>query len=205
MSSKIFIAFSAVLALVTSASAQTGAGAFWRSLLLPGWGQHYASGGGGRFLAAEGALWLSYAALNRLAEVRADRFHAYAAERGGADSRGKGRRFLDDLGFYQSRVQHNQFARREDGPNAQLYAVGPDFDWEWDGDAARERYRGMRNESQLAKRQALYATGLIVANHLIAAIHAGRSVGKEPGHTAAVHAQLIPQPGGMRWSLVRRF
>ena len=205
MSSKVLIAFSSLLVLVTSAPAQTGAGAFWRSLLLPGWGQHYASGGGGRFLAAEGALWLSYAALNRLADVRADRFHAYAAERAGAYSRGKGRRFLDDLGFYESRVQHNQFALREDGPNAQLYPAVVAFDWEWDSDAARERYRGMRNDSQLAKRQALYATGLVVANHLLSAIHAARSVGKKPGATAAVHAQLVPQPDGVRWALVRRF
>lgn len=205
MSSKILIALAVTLALANSSSAQTGAGAFWRSLLVPGWGQRYASGDGGRFLAAEGALWLSYIGLNRLADVRADRFHTYAAERAGADSRGKGRRFLDDVGFYDSRVQHNQFALREDGPSAQLYAVGPEFDWEWDSDASRERYRSMRNDSQLAKRQALYATGLVAANHLLAAIHAARSAGKEPGASAAVHAQIMPLLGGVRWSLVRRF
>ena len=106
-----------------TASAQTSAGAFWRSLILPGWGQHYANGGGGRFIAAEAGLWLGYLGLNRLADVRADRFHTQAAEYAGARSRGKGRQFLDDLGFYDSRLQHNQFALREDGPSAEAYTT----------------------------------------------------------------------------------
>jgi len=185
-------------------SAQTGAGAFWRSLLIPGWGQHYAHGGGGRFIVAEGALWIGHTVFNRLAAVRADRFHAYAAEHAGASSRGRGRRFLDDLGFYQSRIQHNQFALRSEGPNAELYGMDG-FDWEWDGEDARERYRSIRNDSQLAKRQALYATGLIVANHLLSAIHAARSVANDAPSSDAVSLQIGPIDGGVYGALLRRF
>ena len=38
-----------LLLLPAGASAGKGQGAFWRSLLVPGWGQRYATGGGGWF------------------------------------------------------------------------------------------------------------------------------------------------------------
>ena len=186
-----------------TASAQTSAGAFWRSLILPGWGQHYANGGGGRFIASEAGLWLGYLGLNRLADVRADRFHTQAAEFAGARSRGKGRQFLDDLGFYDSRLQHNQFALREDGPSAEAYTTVSD--WEWRSAEARERYRDMRNGSQLASRQALYATGMVVANHLLSAIHAARSLAPDAATAPPVEIGFAPRLDGFHWSLVRRF
>ena len=73
-----------------------------------------------------------------------------------------------------SRLEHNQFARYKDGPDAELYPVDADFFWEWDRDESRQRYRELRNASQHAQRQALYMTGLVVVNHLVAAIHAAR-------------------------------
>ena len=187
----------------TTASAQTSAGAFWRSLILPGWGQYYANGGGGRFIAAEASLWLGYLGLNRLADMRADRFHTQAAEYAGARSRGKERQFLDDLGFYDSRLQHNQFALREDGPSAEVYTALSD--WEWRSAEARERYRDMRNGSQLARRQALYATGMVVANHLLSAIHAARSLTPDAATEPPVEIGFAPRLDGFHWSLVRRF
>lgn len=187
----------------TTASAQTSAGVFWRSLILPGWGQYYANGGGGRFIAAEASLWLGYLGLNRLADIRADRFHTQAAEYAGARSRGKERQFLDDLGFYDSRLQHNQFALREDGPSAEVYTALSD--WEWRSAEARERYRDMRNGSQLARRQALYATGMVVANHLLSAIHAARSLTPDAATEPPVEIGFAPRLDGFHWSLVRRF
>lgn len=186
-----------------TASAQTSTGAFWRSLIFPGWGQHYANGGGGRFIAAEAGLWLGYLGLNRLADVRADRFHTQAAEYADARSRGKGRQFLDDLGFYDSRLQHNQFALREDGPSAEVYTTASD--WEWRKPEERERYRDMRNGSQLARRQALYATGMVVANHLLSAIHAARSLAPEAASEPSVEIGFAPRLDGFQWCFVRRF
>ena len=186
-----------------TASAQTSAGAFWRSLILPGWGQHYANSGGGRFIAAEAGLWIGYLGLNRLADVREDRFHIQAAEYASARSRGKGRQFLDDLGFYDSRLQHNQFALREDGPSAEVYTTLSD--WEWRSAEARERYRDMRNGSQLASRQALYATGMVVANHLLSAIHAARSLAPDAATEPPAEISFAPRLDGFHWSLVRRF
>jgi hypothetical protein len=63
-------------------------------------------------------------------------------------------------------------------------------------------------------RNALYLTGLVVVNHLVAAVHAARLDGdavedgaaveasSSPGHLA-LHWQLLP--GGARLALQRRF
>ena len=63
----------------------------------------------------------------------------------------------------------------------------------------------MRNESQLARRQALYATGMVVANHLISAIHAARSLTPQAVSAPSVEIGFAPKRGGFQWSLVRRF
>ena len=205
----IFLIF--LMALPSLGEAPSGKKAFWRSLLVPGWGQRYAGGSTSavRFL----TLWGGYFGFQRLGEVREDDFRSYAAEHAGARMEGKDDRFLDDLGFYESWLQHDQFARYEEGPNAMLYPEGAGYFWEWDGEASRRRYRELRNSSENAGRQALYMTGLVVANHLISAIHAARSAGRIEGaeqggmaerRRTGVEAGIDPR-GGMRVALVRRF
>lgn len=190
-----------LLLLPGSVSAGKAQGAFWRSLLVPGWGQRYAAGGGGRFFATELAFWGGYLGFERLGDVRREQYRTYAAEHAGARPEDKGGEYFDDLGFYQSRLEHNQFARYEDGPDAAVYPLGRDFFWEWDGDASREGYRQLRNSSASAGRQALFMTGLVVVNHLFSAVHAARVAGGE------VQTYLVPVPelGGAALLLVRPF
>ncbi len=197
-----WIAF--ILLLPSAAEAGKAQGAFWRSLLVPGWGQQYARGGGGGFLAAELVLWGGYWGFEWLGQVRRDRYEAYAAERAQARPEGKRDEYFDDLGFYASRLQHNQFARYEDGPDAELYSVAADFFWEWDRDESRQHYRQLRNASQHAQRQALYMTGLVVVNHLVAAIHAARVASAAPAQTGLV-PKVVVGPAGAAFSLVRYF
>ena len=190
-----------LLLLPAGASAGKGQGAFWRSLLVPGWGQRYATGGGGRFFAAELAFWGGYSGFERLREVRRDQYRAFAAAHADARPQGKDGEYFDDLGFYQSRLEHNQFARYEDGPEAAIYPLGRDFFWEWDRQASRERYRQLRNSTAGAGRQALFMTGLVAVNHLFAAIHAARTASGE------VRTDIVPVPerGGAALLLVHRF
>jgi hypothetical protein len=190
-----------LLLLPAGASAGKGQGAFWRSLLVPGWGQRYATGGGGRFFAAELAFWGGYLGFERLREVRRDQYRAFAAAHADARPQGKDGEYFDDLGFYQSRLEHNQFARYEDGPEAALYPLGRDFFWEWDRQASRERYRQLRNSTAGAGRQALFMTGLVAVNHLFAAIHAARTASGE------VRTDIVPVPerGGGALLLVHCF
>lgn len=193
-----------VLLLPGPAEAGKAQGAFWRSLLVPGWGQQYARGGGGSFLATELALWGGYWGFEWLGQVRREQYRAYAAERAGARPEGKGRDYFDDLGFYASRLEHNQFARYQDGPEAALYPVDADFFWEWDSTESRQRYRALRNASQHAQRQALYVTGLVVANHLVAAIHAARIASADQAQTGLM-PKVAVGPAGAAFFLVRHF
>ena len=190
-----------LLLLPAGASAGKGQGAFWRSLLVPGWGQRYATGGGGRFFAAELAFWGGYLGFERLREVRRDQYRAFAAAHADARPQGKDGEYFDELGFYQSRLEHNQFARYEDGPGAAIYPLGRDFFWEWDRQASRERYRQLRNSTAGAGRQALFMTGLVAVNHLFAAIHAARTASGE------VRTDIVPVPerGGAALLLVHCF
>ena len=194
-----------LLLLPVAASASKSQGAFWRSLLIPGWGQRYETGQGGRFFAAELALWGGYFGFERLGDIRREQYRAYAAEKAGARPAGKGGEYFDDLGFYQSRLEHNQFSRYEDGPNAKVYPLDRDYFWEWAGDTSRERYRSFRNSSTTARQQAVFMTGLLVVNHLVSAVHAARTA----GGAGDIRTTLVPifTPGRF-WvslSMVRRF
>lgn len=195
------------LALALPATADGGAGGFWRSLLIPGWGQQAQdqSSSAVRFAATEVALWVGYVGLRTIHDVRKTTYRTYASTHSGARTQGKNSLFFDDLGFYASQQQHNQFARVDDGPNAQLYPDSAEFSWEWDADSSRERYRTLRNSAQTMERNALYVTGAIVVNHLVAAIHAargGRSITQQ-AQALAVDWQL--QPDRMDLTLRRRF
>lgn len=150
--------------------------AFWSSLLIPGWGQIQTGQrpSGARFLAVEAALWSGFLGWQHVVGIRRDTYRTFAADRSGATTAGKGSGFFDDLGYYESRLQHNQFARVHEGADAHLYPDTPEFFWEWDDEAPRLRFRSLRNSAETAERNALYATGLVVANHLISAIHAAR-------------------------------
>ena len=181
------------LSMGVPASAEGGAGRFWRSLLIPGWGQHanHQSVPAIRFLVLEGALWATYAGLRGAYGIRRDTFLTHAASHAGAQTSGKSDVYLDDLGFYASQHQHNQFARVDDGPLAELYADTPEFSWEWDADASRKRYRELRNSAQTMERNALYVTGLLVVNHLVAAVHAARSGSGQEDEPAVAAAPLV--------------
>ena len=163
--------------LLTCGEAQAAGREFWLSLLVPGWGQlqRGSTTSGSRFMATEVALWAGYFGFKRLADSRQVNYETYAAERASAQSDGKDGQYFDDLGFYESRHQHNQFARVDDGPEAELYPDTVSFFWEWDGEASREQYRDLRNAAETADRNAVYVTGLVVFNHVAAAIHAVRS------------------------------
>ena len=185
----------ALCLLPATLQAQSPRQAFWRSLLVPGWGQHYAGGGGLRFAAAEVGLWAGYLGLRGLEQVRQNHYQSYAAQHAGARPAGKSSEYFDDLGFYQSRVQHDQYALYDEGPRAQLYPAGPEYSWEWDSEASRQQYRQLRNSSASAGRQALYTTGLVVANRVIAAVHAARLARRGKVNALSVELEVDPLRG----------
>ena len=113
----VFLVLVALLPLPAQrADAETSSRrAFWSSLLIPGWGQLKAGSGEGalRFFAIDVGLWAGFFGMQRVSDVRGEHYRTFAAEHAGARPRGKDRRYFDDLGFYNSRLEHNQFSRRE--------------------------------------------------------------------------------------------
>lgn len=194
--------------------------AFWSSLLIPGWGQRQVGSetSAARFLAVEAILWTGFLGWEHVASIRRDTYRTYAADHAGARAEGKDGEFIDDLGFYQSRLQHNQFARVDEGAEATLYPSTAEYFWEWDRDASRLRFRDLRNSAESADRNALYATGMVLANHLVSAIHAARTARDaalerpgESGHRGAPNRRLpldlalAARPGRFGAALVHRF
>lgn len=195
--------------------------AFWSSLLIPGWGQIQSGqpASGRLFLVTEAALWSGYLGWQHVGGIRRDTYRTYANDHAGAVTAGKSGGYLDDLGFYESRLQHNQFARVDEGADANLYPDTRGYFWEWDGEASRLRFRDLRNAAETAERNALYATGLVVANHLISAIHAARTarraqhpeggtVTRKPGAAAPrwpLQLEVAARPGRLDATFVRRF
>lgn len=197
----------AALLLSVPAGAESGAGGFWRSLVLPGWGQHAAgeSLAARRFLTTEAMLWLGYLGMQAVGDVRERNYRTYAATHAGARTEGKDGEYFDDLGFYASHQQHNRFARVDDGAQAELYPGTAEFSWEWDDEASRLRYRELRNGATGMKRNALYLTGLVVVNHLVSAVHAGRAMRLRDEAAGALSLDWRPSPGGAFLGLRRRF
>lgn len=199
----------AALLLAAPGSADSGAGGFWRSLVLPGWGQHAAGEGRAarRFLSMEAMLWLGYWGLQGVAGIREENYRTYAAAHAGARTGEKGEEYFDDLGFYDSHNQHNRFAKVEDGAQAELYPGTPEFSWEWDAETSRLRYRQLRNGAEGMKRNALYLTGLVVVNHLASAVHAARAMRLRAGEPsqAALSLDWRLSPRGAVIGLRRRF
>jgi len=188
--------------------------AFFRSLLVPGWGQRYGGGGTAAawFAGTELTLWGGYAGARWLAGVREDRYRSYAAVHAGARTSGKSGSFFDDMGFYASVQEHNEYAAYREGPHPGLYPNTPEFFWEWDSEASRRQYRHLHNEHGSMDRDALYLAGLIAFNHVAAAIHAARTV-RVPGGSdgagrpapPALRTTYDPGRGQARIVWVRRF
>ena len=196
------------LLMPSVASAGSPLSAFVRSLLVPGWAQ-YSNGNRAsatRFALAEGLLFAGYFGMTSVSSIREDNYRTFATEHAGASPQGKGGVYFDDLGFYLSQQQHDRFALVDDGPEATLYGSAPGNTWEWDDDDARKRYRKLRNSAQSAERNALFATGLIVVNHLVAAVHAARTADDAFATTPAWRLEPIVSQGVTQGvSLVRRF
>jgi hypothetical protein len=204
----LFIAILVVFSGSAPAMAASPFGAFVRSLLVPGWAQsgNNQSNAATRFLVAEGILWSGYFGMTAVSSIREENYRTYASAHAGASYQGKGGVYFDDLGFYMNQQQHDLFAL-VDGADEDLYGDQSDNTWEWDQDASRKRYRALRNSARSAERSALFATGLVLVNHLVAAIHAARTA-EGDGFSGAPAWRLEPFASRLitqGLSLVRRF
>lgn len=150
--------------------------AFFLSLMLPGAGQYYAGAreSAKTFLVADALLWGVFAAFRTHQGWREADYVAHATLHAGTDPSGRSDQYLEDLGEYASAAQYNEYAAGIEGPSAVLY--GGEADWEWDSEAPRQQYKGLRRSAWLAHTRTTYVIGGLALGRIVSAIHAARSV-----------------------------
>ena len=153
--------------------------AFLQSLVLPGWGQHYADSKTMMkvFIVSEVALWATYLGFTTWGNWLQDDYRTFAATHAGANISGKPRRYFVDIGNFDSIVDYNQAQLRGRDVRA-LYPVTEEFFWQWDDRENRRRYEDLRVRSDAAKNRAQLTLAVIFVNHLVSAIHATLAVHK---------------------------
>ncbi|MGC8653081.1 MAG: hypothetical protein ACP5US_03725 [Candidatus Kryptoniota bacterium] len=144
------------------------------SLIVPGMGELYA----GRYDAgkystiAEISLWIIYGAIEAYSnQVRNDAMN-YAHVFAGADINGKSGQFFVDIGNFLNTAEYNDKKIR-DGDYQKVYSE-PTYQWQWQSDADRQRFKGLRIKADQFLDYGRYTVAVIVFNHLFSALNAAR-------------------------------
>jgi hypothetical protein len=153
--------------------------AFLQSLLLPGWGQHYAESRGMTkvFIAAEVALWGSYLGFKLNSDWKESDYRDLAASHAGVDLNGKTAGYFFDIGIYDNLADYNQASLRDRDVRA-LYPDTEEYQWDWDSTENRIRFDGLRIKSDEANNNANLTIALIFVNHLVSALQSTLAVHK---------------------------
>jgi hypothetical protein len=148
------------------------------SFILPGAGEIY---GGSKtkgkiFIFSEASVWAGFFAFRTYGNWLKDDSRAYAASHAKVDLTGKTDDFFDQLSFYDSRDQYNQFALLYHRGEAKAYPEDDFWNWEWESRDSRLRYRDLKNRSKDASRRALYLVGLSIVNRIVSVVDAMKTV-----------------------------
>ncbi len=183
--------------------------AFAMSLIVPGTGELYTGSTlkSRIFMLAEVGGWASLISFKHLAKWREDDYRLLAAREAGADVEGKDERYFDVVGFYDSREEYNKVGGAFD-PSRPYYPDTEAYFWNWSSEAARERYRDLKNDSKSYYRNSDFALGFILVNHFLSAVDAYWSAkrhnrGIESGFSG-VDLQML-EDGGWQLTLNARF
>lgn len=149
----------------------------WRalgaSLLIPGWGQRYVGSNlkSKIFFGAEIGFWGALAVFKHEGAWREDDYKLLAQVEAGADLTDKDERFYDVVGFYESREEYNKLGGVYNR-DQQYYPDNSFYFWKWNSTEAQQRYRDLKNDSKTYYRNSDFVIGLLVANHVLAAVDA---------------------------------
>ncbi len=150
-------------------------GAFFRSLVLPGWGHYYTGSdhaGRGRIhtgadLALIGAGIGVTVHSNRIEQ----NFITFTKLRAGVDLADRGRAFRLAVGDFQSLDAYNDYQLRTRNWH-RLIEDTPENRWEWAAEEDRRNYREMRSRSDRYRNQVPAIAAIMVLNRVISAVSA---------------------------------
>jgi hypothetical protein len=198
------------------------------SALLPGAGQYYAGkkGRANFFFLAESAIWTSFVVFEVQGYLRKGNYRDYAELMTGVDTEDKSDEFLRIIGQYMQSDpgpgSYNESIRREaralypdDRERQEQYLLengyfGDDA-WQWQSEEDQARYRDLRKKSQLSFRRATYMLGLAIANRILSAMDAARSVSgsaEAPREPLGLRFEMRPDPefpSDVVWCLSKSF
>ena len=180
---------------------KSGRGPFFKSLVIPGWGQREVGlpRRGGLFIGSEVLLWGTVLGLRTYGEWRRTDYEGYATVHAGVDGEGHTDRYYADIGDFPNVEAHNDETLRNRRPR-QLY--GAEMAWEWDSESSRKRYRSLRLSSKRAYQRATFAVGAVVLNHLVSAIDAAFQGRRGRLHRQADSVNLSFAPANSSGGLV---
>jgi hypothetical protein len=150
------------------------------SLLLPGAGELYAGNSTGShiFLGLEGSIWTGFFAFRTYGSWKKNDYEGYAALHAGVNLDSKTDDYFENITYYDSRDEYNQFARLYHGADATIYPENDFWNWNWDSQDSKGTFRDLRNQSKAAYRKALFMVGLAAVNRIVSVMDAARSVKK---------------------------
>jgi hypothetical protein len=146
------------------------------SLILPGMGELYAGSfeSGKYHLIAEGGLWLTYAGFRMHSNWLRQDAQTFASQHASANFVNKDDQYSVNIGNFNTTEEYND----EKGRNREFDLIyqpsRPDYQWNWDFEANRLRFREMRIHSGEVKNNSKFVIGVIVINHLLSAFSAGK-------------------------------
>ncbi len=153
--------------------------AFLKSLLLPGWGQHYAESGKMMkvFIASEVLLWGSFVGLRSWGNWLEDDYRNFSVQHAGVNLEDKPDLYFVDISNFDDIFEYNQAQLRNRDVSA-VYSDTESFFWKWDSEQNRRKFDDMRIRSDRARNRADLTLAFIFTNHLISAIHSTLAVFK---------------------------
>jgi len=171
------------------------------SLLLPGAGELYAENTTGSriFLGLEGSIWAGYFAFRTYGSWKKTDYKGYAALHAGVNLDSKTDGYFENITYYDTRDEYNQFARLYHGADATVYPENDFWNWNWDSQDSKGRFRDLRNQSKTAYRRAIFMVGLAAVNRIVSVLDAARSVKRFNRKLSSEFSSV--NPTGLRFSL----
>ncbi|MEE9167647.1 MAG: hypothetical protein V3U24_09365 [Candidatus Neomarinimicrobiota bacterium] len=114
-------------------------------------------------------LWLGLAESRATASLYKMRLHSFAAMHGGTNLRGKSGQYIIVVGDYDSMDAYNETQQRRREPG-NTYRDRQRFNWSWDSEDNRKRFRRFRVKRDTAKKVGQFLVGAMVLNRVVSVI-----------------------------------
>lgn len=170
-------------------------GAFFRSLLIPGWGHRYVDktdwGRGQRQFAIDAILLVSYFGLRDYSGRLHDNAFAFAQKETGINLKERNRDFELAVTNFNSLAEYNDFQLRTRNWD-RLFPVTAQNQWQWQSQDQRQRFVGLKDRADRIDQQLPLLLAFVAGNHIISAISSFRAANRYNQNLPRVEFGLAP-------------